>query len=281
MFDGKDNVQNILMLVIGVLGFYLMVSYVRDDRKCVNLKNSSSCKTDSDCHWTPEGPKGKCRPLLRAKKSNPNPKNNTPREQKRNGKKTNPVPKKVDQPELVTYQDDPNDDPTTVNENNQNNPPLVTYDNGATSEKAVILPTSNTSVDNAQLPKKENVTALFQNTEGFSNYSSSDGSFESFQNNNSLPSECYPKDVLSSSDLLPNDADSKWAQANPNGQGSLTDKNFLNAGYHVGVNTVGQSLRNANRQLRSDPPNPQVKVSPWMQTTIEPDVNRKPMEIGA
>ena len=99
--------------------------------------------------------------------------------------------------------------------------------------------------------------------------------------NTNAPAECYPKDVLSSQDLLPADANSKWAQANPNGQGSLQDKNFLNAGYHVGVNTVGQSLRNANRQLRSDPPNPQVKVSPWMQTTIEPDINRKPMEIGA
>ena len=100
-------------------------------------------------------------------------------------------------------------------------------------------------------------------------------------NPNNLPAECYPKDVLSSGDLLPSDANSKWAQVNPNGQGSLGDKNFLTAGYHVGVNTVGQSLRNANRQLRSDPPNPQVKVSPWMQTTIEPDVNRKPFEVGA
>ena len=98
---------------------------------------------------------------------------------------------------------------------------------------------------------------------------------------NQLPAECYPKDVLSSTDLLPGDANSKWAQSTPNGEGSLTDKNFLNAGFHVGVNTVGQSLRNANRQLRSDPPNPQVKVSPLMQTTIEPDVNRKAMEIGA
>ena len=95
-----------------------------------------------------------------------------------------------------------------------------------------------------------------------------------------LPTECYPKEVLSSQDLLPNDANSKWAQTNPSGQGSFSGKNFLTAGFHVGVNTVGQSLRNANRQLRSDPPNPQVKVSPWMQTTIEPDVNRKAMEIG-
>lgn len=97
---------------------------------------------------------------------------------------------------------------------------------------------------------------------------------------NQLPSECMPKDVLSSAELLPADANSLYAQVNPSGQGSLQDQNFLTAGYHVGVNTVGQSLRNANRQLRSDPPNPQVKVSPWMQTTIEPDLNRAPLEIG-
>jgi hypothetical protein len=97
---------------------------------------------------------------------------------------------------------------------------------------------------------------------------------------NQLPAECYPKDVLSSADLLPKDADSAWAQVAPSGQGSLQDKNFLTAGFHVGINTVGQTLRNANYQLRSEPPNPQVKVSPWNQTTIDPDTNRRPMEIG-
>ena len=97
---------------------------------------------------------------------------------------------------------------------------------------------------------------------------------------NELPSECYPKDVLSSAELLPQDANTLYAQVNPSGQGSLQDQNFLTAGYHIGINTVGQSLRNANRQLRSEPPNPQVKVSPWLQTTIEPDINRKPLEIG-
>lgn len=94
---------------------------------------------------------------------------------------------------------------------------------------------------------------------------------------NQIPSECYPKDVLMPSELLPPDSSSLWAQVNPSGQGSLADQNFLTAGFHIGVNTVGQTLRNANRQLRSEPFNPQVKVSPWMQTTIEPDINRKPL----
>ena len=98
---------------------------------------------------------------------------------------------------------------------------------------------------------------------------------------NQLPSECFPKDVLGPNDLLPNDANSLWAQVSPSGQGSLADQNFLTSGFHIGINTVGQSLRNANRQLRSEPTNPQLKVSPWMQTTIDPDINRRPLEINS
>lgn len=101
------------------------------------------------------------------------------------------------------------------------------------------------------------------------------------QTGEKLPKDCFPKDKLTAEDLLPKDAaNSKWAQVNPAGQGDLKDKNFLNAGFHVGINTVGTSLRNANRQIRSEPPNPQVKVSPWNQTTIEADLNRRPLEIG-
>jgi len=96
-----------------------------------------------------------------------------------------------------------------------------------------------------------------------------------------IPNECYPKDTLKSVDLLPGDASSVWAQVNPMGQGSLIDQNLLNSGYHIGINTVGQTLRNANMQLRSEPSNPQIPVSPWQQSTIEPDLNRRPLEIGS
>lgn len=91
--------------------------------------------------------------------------------------------------------------------------------------------------------------------------------------------QCFPRDRLTADDLLPKDAaNSKFAQVNPAGQGDVDGANFLTAGNKVGVNSVGTSLRNANQQLRSEPPNPQVKVSPWMQTTIGPDLNRRPLE---
>lgn len=93
---------------------------------------------------------------------------------------------------------------------------------------------------------------------------------------------CLPKHKeLTPEDLLPRDMNSKWAQVNPAGQGMLMDRNFLDAAHHVGINTVGQSLRNANYNIRSEIPNPQKKVSPWLQSTIDPDVGRKPLEIGS
>jgi hypothetical protein len=94
------------------------------------------------------------------------------------------------------------------------------------------------------------------------------------------PSNCYPKNQLNPLELLPSDPNSKWAQVNPQGAGDIAGKNYLNAGALIGVNTVGQSLRNASWDLRSEPANPQVAVSPWFNSTIEPDVNRRQMEIA-
>jgi hypothetical protein len=94
------------------------------------------------------------------------------------------------------------------------------------------------------------------------------------------PAGCYPRDQLTPAELLPKDPNSVWAQQNPMGQGSLKGKNFLSAGALIGVNTVGQSLRNANLQLRSEPANPQVPVSVFYNSTIAPDSNRRDLEIS-
>lgn len=97
------------------------------------------------------------------------------------------------------------------------------------------------------------------------------------------PSTCYPQPALKPEDLLPaqeSKAIQEFNIAQPIGEGILADVNLLDAGSHIGINTVGQSLRNANLQLRSEPPNPQVNVSPWMNTTMGPDLPRRPLEIG-
>ena len=115
-------------------------------------------------------------------------------------------------------------------------------------------------------------------TEAFTNLASMEGPANF--GTTGAPAGCYPRDQLTPSDLLPKDQNSVWAEQNPMGPGSLKGKNFLSAGALIGVNTVGQSLRNANYQLRSEPPNPQIPVSIFNQSTIAPDTNRRPLEIN-
>ena len=95
-----------------------------------------------------------------------------------------------------------------------------------------------------------------------------------------LPSSCTNPSSQNPADLLPKDNNSQWAQLNPAGKGDLANINLLKAGYHIGIDTVGQTLRNANLQIRSEPPNPQVNVGPWNTSTIEPDFMRPPLELG-
>ena len=88
--------------------------------------------------------------------------------------------------------------------------------------------------------------------------------------------------VANPSELLPADGNSQWAELNPSTMkgGDVMMPDLLQAGYHIGLDTIGQSLRNANLQLRSDPVIAKADVGPWNQSTIEADMARVPLELG-
>lgn len=94
------------------------------------------------------------------------------------------------------------------------------------------------------------------------------------------PANCFPRDSLNPGELLPKEK-SDYAAFQPMGQGTLAGRNFLEAGKLIGIDTVGQSLRNANYQLRSEPANPRVPVSVFNNSTIAPDATRRHLEIGS
>lgn len=96
-------------------------------------------------------------------------------------------------------------------------------------------------------------------------------------NSQGLPPSCNLQETIDPKELLPAN-NSGWGTPNPSS--ALQNVNLLQAGYHIGIDTVGQSLRNSNLQVRSEPPNPQLQVGPWNNTTIEPDLMRVPLEIG-
>lgn len=132
----------------------------------------------------------------------------------------------------------------------------------------------------AAAPHVAKVPAAAGGKEGFADYASFDstGLGPVPMAGAAKPAGCYPREQLNPAQLLPQDVNSQWAAVNPTGAGDLQGKNFLSAGALIGVNTVGQSMRNANLQLRSEPPNPQIPVSPWLVSTIEPDLARRSLE---
>ncbi len=99
--------------------------------------------------------------------------------------------------------------------------------------------------------------------------------------NAGVPTACSNQTIQNPAELLPKDTNSQWAQLNPAGKGDLANINLLKAGYHIGIDTIGQSLRNANLQIRSEPPNPVVNTGPFNQSTITPNFMQVPFEIGS
>ena len=89
--------------------------------------------------------------------------------------------------------------------------------------------------------------------------------------------------IADTSDLLPLPLDPNAGFSSLNSavtQGNPITPDLLQAGYHIGLDTIGQSLKNPNLQLRSDPYIPKAAVGPWNQSTYEPDLTRVPLEVG-
>jgi hypothetical protein len=98
-------------------------------------------------------------------------------------------------------------------------------------------------------------------------------------NGQTPPPNCNMENNLAPSDLLPKDMHSEWSDINP-ASNDLKNVNLLTANQMIGINTVSSSLRNANYQERSEPIIPKTDVGPWYHSTIEPDLYRRPLEIG-
>jgi hypothetical protein len=95
---------------------------------------------------------------------------------------------------------------------------------------------------------------------------------ESVQGRHPSSQSTYTDTTLSANELLPKgELGASWAAVNPSSMGDLKGQNFLDAGYHTNTAVAGvsQTNRNASWDVRSEPPNPQSKVGPFLNTTIE------------
>lgn len=86
-----------------------------------------------------------------------------------------------------------------------------------------------------------------------------------------LPDE-DAKSLYKVKDYLPQEKVPAWFDV-PETTVKIPDVNLIDNKEYIGVNTIGSSLRNANRDLRPQPPVPRRNVSIWNMSTIDPDTN--------
>lgn len=80
-----------------------------------------------------------------------------------------------------------------------------------------------------------------------------------------------------STQFLPQETNDEWFETDfTKAKYNLNNDKMINTDrYMIGVNTVGQSLKNPAYDIRGTIPNPKYTVSPWNNSTYEPDTNIK------
>lgn len=87
---------------------------------------------------------------------------------------------------------------------------------------------------------------------------------------------CEPEDLFDADKYLPQEVNDDWFEVQPEPI-SVKNRHLINITKPVGINTIGTSLKNASHDIRGVPSCPRFVVSPWLQSSIEPDTNLKPM----
>jgi len=79
-------------------------------------------------------------------------------------------------------------------------------------------------------------------------------------------------------DYLPKDVNNEWFDTDFSQAQHIDDTNLINPDrFIIGVNTIGQSLKNPSWDIRGTIPNPKFSISPFNNSTYEPDYNLKPL----
>lgn len=87
---------------------------------------------------------------------------------------------------------------------------------------------------------------------------------------------CEPEDLFDVDKYLPQEVNDDWWLNVPEPI-SVKNRHLINITKPIGINTIGSSLRNASYDIRSAPSCPRFVVAPWLNSSIEPDLNLKPL----
>jgi hypothetical protein len=85
----------------------------------------------------------------------------------------------------------------------------------------------------------------------------------------------YTTDELFNDDkLLPQEVNKDWFETMPDPI-KVKNRHLININKPFGTDTIGSSLKNASHDIRGNIPAPKFVVSPFLNSSIEPDLNTK------
>lgn len=129
---------------------------------------------------------------------------------------------------------------------------------------------NNNVIGNAQTGENDKFLPMDETNNGYAVFKSK-GRATCGSNQN-----CEPEDLFDVDKYLPQEVNDDWFEVQPEPI-SVKNRHLINITKPIGINTIGTSNKNMSYDIRSAPAVPKLVVSPWLQSSIDPDVNLKPM----
>lgn len=104
------------------------------------------------------------------------------------------------------------------------------------------------------------------------------GQYAPYKQEKMVADKYKPSEIFNSNNYLPSEGSHNpdWWDKVPEPV-SVKNRHLINVTKPIGVGTVGSSLRNPSYDIRGSPACPKFVISPWQQSTIQPDNNLKPL----
>lgn len=119
------------------------------------------------------------------------------------------------------------------------------------------------------------ITGSFVDNNGFAPLDETKGSYATYEGKGNA--KLTPDELFKVDKLLPQEVKPDWFDVMPEPI-KVKNRHLINVVRPVGINTIGTSLKNPSYDLRGSPPCPKHVVSPWLQSSYEPDLNIKGLQ---
>lgn len=131
----------------------------------------------------------------------------------------------------------------------------------------------NTSEFDSFFDENNGVTKdVYANNDTFTGNDETQGKFASYKSGKKI--KMTTDEMFNIQNLLPQEQKEDWFEVMPEAI-SVKNKHLINLSRPIGINTIGTSNKNPSYDLRGTIINPKTIVAPWLQSSIEPDINNK------